>query len=179
MSLPPQRLRQQQLIRECCETSPKWADIPAETQDSIVRKIERDCFGRTIETCKKDGIDRLFTEKKFCERYSLECYRIASNLDVGVVLHDYLLDKICKGDVNPDYITSLSNSELCPPANQAERDEIERRRAVVLERKISYMYTCSKCKKNETTYYKYQARSADEDETQSIKCIRCGHTWRI
>jgi DNA-directed RNA polymerase subunit M/transcription elongation factor TFIIS len=41
------------------------------------------------------------------------------------------------------------------------------------------MFYCSKCKKNETSYYTMQCRSADESESVFISCLNCSHQWRI
>lgn len=41
------------------------------------------------------------------------------------------------------------------------------------------MFYCPKCKKNETSYYTMQCRSADESESVFISCLNCPHQWRI
>lgn len=39
-------------------------------------------------------------------------------------------------------------------------------------------FKCGKCKKNKTTYYQLQTRSADEPMTNFVKCHNCGNQWK-
>ena len=41
------------------------------------------------------------------------------------------------------------------------------------------LFTCSKCKKNNTTYYQLQTRSADEPMTTFVSCLDCMKRWRF
>ena len=167
-----EREKIKQLIREKCNMDARWLAQSEDIRAAQVRKMERDCYNKTIEGCKRDGIDRLWAEKKFRERYSSECYRIISNMG------DYLIGKLVVGEVNPEEITKLSNYELDPEATKAERDEITMRKNIKTDIKVSRMFVCPKCGKNETTLRVYQARCADEGDTTSIKCINCEFTWR-
>jgi DNA-directed RNA polymerase subunit M/transcription elongation factor TFIIS len=88
------------------------------------------------------------------------------------------MDQILEGNVDPAHISSLENYDLCPDASQAERDEIDIRKKIKVDIKISKAYKCGKCGNDETTIRKFQGRAADEDNTLSIKCMSCGHTWR-
>jgi len=45
--------------------------------------------------------------------------------------------------------------------------------------KICGIFTCEKCKSNETTYYEMQTRSADEPMTAFISCVKCENRWKI
>lgn len=41
------------------------------------------------------------------------------------------------------------------------------------------LFKCGKCKKNECSYYESQTRKADEPMTVHIKCLNCGHGWKM
>ncbi len=162
-----------------CRTHAKWEQLPKEDKEAIVRRMERDCFEKTINSCIRDGIDRRWEEKRFRDRYSMECCRILSNLDVySSVSSSYLLDSILAKNVDPATIAELSNYDLCPEASQTERDEIDVRRNIKVDIKVSHAYKCGKCGKSETTIREYQGRAADEASSLSIKCIHCHHVWR-
>ena len=47
------------------------------------------------------------------------------------------------------------------------------------KKKICGLFTCEKCKSNETTYYEMQTRSADEPMTAFISCFNCENRWKI
>ena len=40
------------------------------------------------------------------------------------------------------------------------------------------LFTCSRCKKSECTYYQIQTRSADEPMTCFVTCLNCGKRWK-
>ena len=40
------------------------------------------------------------------------------------------------------------------------------------------IFTCGKCKSQNTTYYEMQTRSADEPMTAFITCLKCGKRWK-
>jgi transcription elongation factor S-II len=40
------------------------------------------------------------------------------------------------------------------------------------------LFTCEKCKSNETTYYEMQTRSADEPMTAFVTCVNCENRWK-
>ncbi len=156
-----------------------WSDVPDADREAIIRRMERGCYNEAIATCTRDGIDRLWTEIKFVSRYSAMCYKILSNLDKGLSGgSEHLFNMIIKDGFNPEKFATLTSDELNPEASRAEREEIEARMNVKINLKVSRSYYCNKCGKSETTVRSYQSRSADEDNTLSIKCIHCGHVWR-
>lgn len=180
MEIPQERLTMRELFLQACAKSDWFNALGTEERNTIARRIERDCFNRTVLGSIEDGIDRRWSCPKFVERYSTECYRILSNLDgTSSVNSFYLIREIVAGNIDPSKLTELSNYELCPSASQAERDEIELRLRQKVDIKVSRAYICRKCHKNETQLRRYQGRAADEDSSLSIKCINCGFIWRM
>jgi DNA-directed RNA polymerase subunit M/transcription elongation factor TFIIS len=170
------------IISTSCAKSPHWARLDAERQASVIRKIERSCHNDAVITCERDGIDRRFGtgNSPFIMRYQANCYRIISNLDSdSSVRSDYLINKICNGEIDLDNIVTLSSYDLYPNASQAERDEINTRKEQKVEQKVSRRYTCKRCGKDETTSIEYAPRSADELTSRSIKCVNCNKVWSI
>lgn len=178
-TLPRERMLMKEYMKSACAKYGGWAELDADTQDKIIRRIERCCFNKAVMSSIEDGIDRRWANPKFVGRYSAECYRVLSNIDhTSSVRSDYLISEIIAGRIDAAEVAELSSYELCPMASQAERDEIDLRMQQKVDMKISRAYTCSKCHKNETQLKRYQASRADEDSTISIRCINCGHVWR-
>ncbi len=177
--IAPQRMQIRMSFCMVCERYPKWAELPIVTREGLVRHMERSCFAAVVDECIAAGIDRLFTEPKFVDRYSAICCRVSANLDTtGSVGSNYLIDKIIAGEVDPLTIASYTSVTLCPEASREEREMIERRQNIKAELKVSRAYTCPKCHGNETIPIKYQGRSADEDCSISIKCVKCSTIWK-
>lgn len=156
---------------------------------TIVRRMERSCLNETVISCTNDGIDCYWTVQSFRERYSARCYQILIHLDgVGTAEDEmmppvmaptktpYLLTSILAKDIDPNEVAKLSFIELCPEATAKERAEIDTRRGIKVEIKVSRAYTC-RCGRNETTINEYVARSADEALKISIQCVHCGNRW--
>lgn len=149
---------------------------------TIVRRMERSCLNETVISCTNDGIDCYWTVQSFRERYSARCYQILIHLDggiedgIGATKTPYLLTSILAKDIDPNDVAKLNFIELCPEATAKERAEIDTRRGIKVEIKVSRAYTC-RCGRNETTINEYVARSADEALKISIQCVHCGNRW--
>lgn len=179
LEIAPERILMRKTMIGVCAKYPAWAALSAETQEALVRRMERNCFETTITGCKLDGIDRLFTEPKFVNRYSTTCSRILANLDVtGSVGSDYLIDNIVREIINPYNIAELTSQHLCPDASKHERNEIELRQKQRIQSKVSHAYTCRKCGGKETIPIEFQGLAVDEGMRTSIKCINCEFVWR-
>jgi DNA-directed RNA polymerase subunit M/transcription elongation factor TFIIS len=169
----------QTVMAATCDQYDKWQCLPDDTRSTLVRRMERGCFEVVIEAAKRDGVDRRFANAGFASRYSAVCARLIANLDVnGSVQSTYLIDGIINGTIDVYEASRLDSCGLCPEASQKERDMIAVRRTQTAVKKVSRAHRCYKCGKNETLPVAYQARCADEDSSQSIKCVHCGNIWR-
>ncbi len=168
---------------EICQFYPPWNSLTHAEQETKIRRLERNCFGVIIDECTRDGINKVFTDKKFVSRYSAICHKVMANLNVeGSVNSTYMIDKLIAGTVDEYKIGEMTSAELCPEANRALREDIDRRREIKTITKVSREYRCPKCGRNETIPIEYQGRCADEASSRSIKCVAggddCGHIWR-
>jgi DNA-directed RNA polymerase subunit M/transcription elongation factor TFIIS len=134
--------------------------------------MERSCYNAAINMCTLEGIDAKFTTKKFVNRYSSITSRIISNIGI------YFLNLIIEGKIKPENVASMTSTELDPSASQHIIDEIKLRSNIRREIKVSTLYICSKCKKNETIFVEYQGRAVDECSNLAIRCIHCQNTWK-
>ena len=59
-------------------------------------------------------------------------------------------------------------------------EKYRREKALYMNKNVAKtsQFKCHRCKKNKTTYYELQTRSADEPMTTFITCLNCGKRWR-
>lgn len=156
---------------------PEWNDIDQNTKDTIIRRLERGCHTHTIQLSNAEFIPRLWTESRFLNRYSIECYRISSNIDPdsGAKSRELGL-RIISGKLDVREISEMSSESLNPEASLAERTELAIRR----KQKIDMKYCndkCDKCGAKKVIRIEKQTRSADELSNFHFKCDECKHTW--
>lgn len=166
---------------DVCAGYPAWLNLPLETRDTYIRRMERCCYNNAVLSCDAEGIYRSFqyTNGAFVARYQTNCYRVLSNLDpTGVVGSSYLIERLCAGSVDPEKILDLTSYEMYPEASREIRAEIALRKQQKVDQKVSERYTCSKCNHNKTVLLEYAPRAADEATVTSIRCINCDHVWR-
>jgi DNA-directed RNA polymerase subunit M/transcription elongation factor TFIIS len=176
--MPAERIIMRNKIREACSHTQEWFLIDDDEADQHVQKMERDCYNKIITSCTADGIDRLWTDPRFRDRYSAECYKLLANLDAeSSIKSHYLVEQIIDGSVDPSKIADLSSIEMCPQASQEERDMIELRKKQVAVKKFSKNYICRKCGHDETELFEQQIRALDEGSTIFKECLNCHHRW--
>lgn len=95
---------------------------------------------------------------------------------------------------NPEILKMIKSKELLPQVfafmthqemNPARWKELIEKKSKIDESKFNTklvsntdMFTCSKCKSKNCSYYTMQTRSADEPETIFVTCLDCGKHWR-
>lgn len=149
----------------------------------LAKNIEKYLFNWTIEECHKKNQLATWKNSFFTEKYKLKFLSIHYNLRQP---NNEVLNKILNGQIRTSHLVHLNAAELWPtgPIAKVEqsmkiRDEIingETNRS--LEELPDGAFKCGKCKKNKTTYYEMQTRSADEPMTAFITCLNCGNRWK-
>ena len=115
------------------------------------------------------------------EQYASTWSRISSILthsEIGNRYIQYLVDKT----IRTEGIIEIAEKEISMIREHKYSKEInERLRDTTVERAkgVQGMFTCPKCRKDKTTYYQMQTRSADEPMTVFITCTSCQHRWRM
>jgi DNA-directed RNA polymerase subunit M/transcription elongation factor TFIIS len=162
-----------------CADNDRWKALPAETQEMIIRRVERSCYNAAIVSSIRDGIVPAFAEKKFVDRYSATCCKILHNLNTsGAVGSSYLIDALMSSEIDANTVADMKSTDLCPEVNERLLHELELRKKQKVAVKVSRAYRCRKCGTNETTTVEYQSRCADEGSSLSIKCVNCSFVWR-
>lgn len=135
--------------------------------------VERSCYRVTVLKHKISNTNS-WKIPQFVMDYSAECNRIMNILEQN----ETVLRKVKYNKKFRCNIATYTTYELVPDLHLEEREKINSRLEVKIDLKVSTRYKCKRCGHNETTLMEYQARSADEASTLSIKCVKCEHTWR-
>lgn len=80
-------------------------------------------------------------------------------------------------DTSSSVIVSESKPSAFPSALRAKRSEVQTI-TDEMTKKATIRETCSKCGREEVTYYTLQTRGADEGETVFYNC-ECGHKYAL
>jgi len=88
-----------------------------------------------------------------------------------------LLQQVKSGEITPQALAFMSHQEMNNSHWKAMIDAKVKRDANKFNNNVrasTDMFTCSRCKSKQTTYYEMQTRSADEPATIFITCLDCG-----
>ncbi len=139
--------------------------------ESLVDRIESSIYER-------------FSMDMTDENYEHKLKQLVLNLNPNsYIKNTYLLPKVLSGEIPAEKLITLTPIELFPEKwaetikenNELLKKQVEGSKS----RATTDMFFCGKCKKRETTYYEQQTRSSDEPMTKFIKCVNCGHEWKI
>lgn len=92
--------------------------------------------------------------------------------------------KILLGDIEPYAVPDLTAEEMASDVRQVQNEKIKEKALFNSElggppKASTNEFTCSRCKKKETTYYQLQTRSADEPMTTFVTCVNCNKRWKF
>lgn len=146
----------------------------------------KDCeigiFNYCIQYATDQRIIKNWSNNKFVNIYVEKARNVISNLDVNsFVKNDRLLMRLNENEFLPHEIAFMKPENMHPERWNAALSAFYKKFENAYETKnlaTTDMFRCSKCGKRECTYWSRQVRSADEPETQFIRCIHCGKSWR-
>lgn len=148
--------------------------------------IERGCYNAAIARCREsaDAYPRRWECPMFVNIYSACCSHVASNLDpTGSVARSvsegkpWALDQLASGVWPPESLGMKTAAELCPQADQAERDRVMHRLKQRVDEKTSALFRCPRCHKRNHTYRLVQIGAGDEPSTFMCTCKECGQNY--
>jgi DNA-directed RNA polymerase subunit M/transcription elongation factor TFIIS len=176
--LPQQRQIAKNVLRKALLNHSKLASKDPEYIDMVLRRMERDCYNKTIQQCRQEFLDPTWQNIAFIGRYQSLIYLYASNLDPSSSLSsDSLAEKILSGEVLPENITSYTSKDINPEASSSERAMIETRQQQKVDKKYTTRYQCSKCFARKAEISEVQRLRADEVSSNRLVCLECSHVW--
>jgi DNA-directed RNA polymerase subunit M/transcription elongation factor TFIIS len=158
----------------------------------IAAHIERAAYNATISCCEEseDSYLRQWDSEIFVSIYSARIGAVAVNIDssgtvasvctsIGVssLGSTWALDQLAAGNYSPEQLGSMTESELCPAASQAERDIVTLRLEQKVKERISRLFKCPRCRERNHTYRQVQIGASDEPATIMCTCKTCGENF--
>jgi len=151
-------------------------DSAATKQASKWKKKTEKAMKKTKEHVK------IYQQILFRKLYCHQVRKMIHNLSLHknhVIFHEIISSRM--------KIKQLLNSEPCEIApwlykNYFEKKLSEEQAKKNLEKWDETtefgIFTCTRCRKNKTTYYQLQTRSADEPMTAFVTCLNCSKKWK-
>ena len=107
---------------------------------------------------------------------------IIENLKIGNQINNVdLIEKVNQGTISPEVLVNLTPQDMHSERwmTLIEKKIVDLDKLTKNPEATTNLYTCSRCKNNQCTYFERQDRSADEPMTTHITCCTCGKKWRI
>lgn len=149
-----------------------------------VEDIERGCLNAAIDRLRERGLTPAWGSIVFQETYLERARSALAHLDPnGYVNNATLQERVRSGEIALRDVPSLPAERLMPDLYKpiVERDMLRTQNAFEMKKHVptTDVFRCGKCKKNRCTYYELQTRSADEPLTTFVRCLECGHSWKM
>lgn len=145
---------------------------------NIITEIERACYEYTVNKANDINIIPEWNNELFVDIYDASCARVFANLSTdNSVCNTFLFDAILDGKIAISDIPKVTSQDLFPGKDKDLIEKIEASKNVVRTERVSNLYVCKHCKRNECIVDLVQLRSLDEGSNLSIKCKNCGRTW--
>ena len=143
----------------------------------IVTNIERGVFNYAIQECTFRKLVKKWENPTFVQIYLDRLRTVFNNIGSESVTAGLI-----SGEYLPQQIAFMTHQEYEPEKWRTLIEKKTKRDASKYDKKVgasTAMFTCSRCKSKNCTYYEMQTRSADEPATIFITCLNCDKHWRI
>ena len=147
----------------------------ADTQ-SVVINMEKGIFNYAIREANFRKMVKKWENPAFTQIYIDRIRMVFNNIRAQKVV-----DGLCSGDILPQTVAFMTHQEIQPEKWNPLIERKTKRDASKCDKKVgasTAMFTCSRCKSKNCTYYEMQTRSADEPATIFITCLNCDKHWR-
>lgn len=145
--------------------------------------LERGVYNWVIDFANEKCVVKNWANPMFSRIYADKVRSVVSNLEDSYVGNARLLNRLVDDkEFLPHDIPYMRPEVACPERWVHILDVKNKKDANIGENTLTAMtdqFKCGRCKKRECVYYELQTRSADEPSSIFIRCLNCGHSWRI
>jgi len=152
------------------------ADNHKITPVTVAINFEKGIFNYTIRECNFKKLVKKWENPTFVQIYIDRLRMVFNNLSSPTIVTGLI-----SGDILPQGVAFMTHQEIQPDKWNPLIEKKTKRDASKCDKKIgasTAMFTCSRCKSKNCTYYEMQTRSADEPATIFITCLNCDKHWR-
>ena len=152
--------------------------------DEITAKdIEIGIYNWTIEKCGVKKITRSWKSPRFVSIYIEKARSVVSNLDASSYIQNTnLLQRIQEKEFKPHELAFMKPENVYPNKWREVTENYIKKTEHAYEQQAMAMtdlFKCMKCKKNQCSYTELQTRGGDESMTIFVRCVNCGHSWKM
>ena len=159
------------------------SNIDMDTLTQLSIDIEKGIYNKTIEKSNKKNIIKKWDNSLFRELYKNYTIQVYSNIKSdSYICNERLFKRLIGKEFKAYEIASMNHQYIFPERWKELEDEKTKRDRYLYEINkdmANKNYTCSRCFKNDTTYYQLQTRSADEPMTTFVTCLNCRKRWKF
>ena len=152
------------------------ADKHSITPNVVAINFEKGIFNYTIRECNFKKLVKKWENPTFTQIYIDRLRMVFNNISSPTII-----DGLISGDILPQAVAFMTHQEIQPDKWNPLIEKKTKRDASKCDKKVgasTAMFTCSRCKSKNCTYYEMQTRSADEPATIFITCLNCDKHWR-
>lgn len=151
--------------------------------DNIAQDIEIGIYNWTIAKCDERKIVKNWKSPRFVAVYTEKARSVVNNLDKNsYIQNDKLLDRLNEKEFLPHELATMKPENVFPSRWRDVVENYIKKTEHSYEKKamaMTDMFKCSKCKRRECTYTELQTRGGDEATTIFVRCVNCGHSWKM
>lgn len=134
---------------------------------------EKSIYNYTVQHCKENNIERLWSVKKFKWIYKHAFQKVRINLKRSRIL----FDEVISGEREVNTIVFANPKELIPDLYKDLKSTVH----ITYQENMDTdsLIQCPKCRLFKVQYYQLQTRSADEPMTTFCTCTHCSNRWKF
>jgi DNA-directed RNA polymerase subunit M/transcription elongation factor TFIIS len=146
------------------------------------KDLEIGIYNYCIQYATNHKVIKNWKNKQFYNLYIEKARSVISNLDKNsFIKNERLLIRLNEKEFQPHEIAFMKPENMYPDKWKDTLSAFYKKFENAYENKnlaTTDMWKCGKCKKRVCTYWSMQTKSADEPETQFVRCVNCGASWR-
>jgi transcription elongation factor S-II len=146
--------------------------LPILENDTHCINLEKGVYNYAVKEANNRKLIKKWDNPYFTQLYLDRLRSVYLNLK-----NVELLTQLKTGEITPQALAFMSHQEMNNDHWKKMIDAKVKRDANKFNNNVrasTDMFTCSRCKSKQTTYYEMQTRSADEPATIFITCLDCG-----